>query len=127
VRIRAGLSLIAHNRYCQFRVNERFYFTSFITVRHSNIYIYILCLSVCLYPTNVKTAKSIGPKFEKFASNKIPFSLNVENHKIYLIKSAIFGLYLFYNVYKEKMFTIEIEDVRFALKALFFIIYISPF
>ena len=120
MRIRAGLSLIAHNRYCQFRVNER-------VLLPSDTQIYILCLSVCLYPTNVKTAKSIGPKFEKFASNKIPFSLNVENHKIYLIKSAIFGLYLFYNVYKEKMFTIEIEDVRFALKALFFIIYISPF
>jgi len=55
--------------------------------------IYFACLSVCLYPINVKTAEPIGPKFcvgphvapgkvykwskfEKFASIKIRFSLN---------------------------------------------------
>ena len=27
------------------------------------LYIYFSCLSVCLYPINVKTAKPIGPKF----------------------------------------------------------------
>ena len=59
---------------------------------------------VCLYPTNVKTAEPIGPKFcvgphmtpgkvyklskfKKFASNKIRFLIN-SNHGIFLIKSA---------------------------------------
>ena len=31
-------------------------------------------------------------------------------NKTFFIKSANFFLVLFYNVYKEKMFTIEIED-----------------
>ena len=43
------------------------------------------------------------------ASNKIRFSLNFENPRTFL-------LFLFYNVYKEKIFTIAIEEVR-ALKA----------
>ena len=42
------------------------------------------------------------------ASNKIWFSLNFENPRTFL--------FLFYNVYKEKIFTIAIEEVR-ALKA----------
>ena len=44
------------------------------------------------------------------------FSLNFENpQKISFYKIRdIFLLFLFYNVYKEKMFTIEIEDGREA-------------
>ena len=91
--------------------------------------IYILCLSVwmsvCLYPINVKTAEPIRPKFfvgphmtpglvyewskfQKFVSNKIRFSLNLK------FRELLFGVY-FYNVYKKKMFTIEIGDGREAL------------
>ena len=52
------------------------------------IYLYVACLSVCLYPIN----------------------------NFLFINSTNF-LFLFYNVYKEKMFTIEIED---ALKPSFY-------
>jgi len=50
-------------------------------------------------------------KFQKLTSNKIRFSLNLEIH-VFFIKSANFILIfvLFYNEYKEKMLTIEIED-----------------
>ena len=50
-------------------------------------------------------------KFQKLASNKIWFPLNFENPLNFFIKSANFFV-LFYNVYKEIMITIEIEDVR---------------
>ena len=41
---------------------------------------------------------------------------NVPLTKLYFknFKSSIFCLFLFYNVYKEKIFTIEIEDGREA-------------
>ena len=58
---------------------------------------YFACLSsrlfVCLYPINVKTAEPIGPKFSEGPR----------------LTSANFFT-LFYNVYKEKKFTVEIED-----------------
>ena len=73
--------------------------------------------AACLFESNnVKTHEPIGPKFcvgphltpgrvinnqnlKKFASNKIGF-----------LKILIFFLVLFYNVSKEKIFTIEQED-----------------
>ena len=89
----------------------------------SNLYLLCLsdCLFVCLYPKNVKTAEPIGPKFfvephvttgmvygwsnfQKFASNKIRF--------FKLLKNSKNLFYKIYNVYKEKMFTIEKEDGR---------------
>ena len=51
-------------------------------------------------------------KFQKFASNTIRFSINFKNPRNIFTKSAKFCLFLFYNIYKEKMFTIEIEDGR---------------
>ena len=50
-------------------------------------------------------------KFQNLASNKIRFTLNFENLLNFFIKSAKF-LFLFYYVYQEKMFTIEVEDGR---------------
>ena len=100
-----------------------------------NLYINLACLSVCLsvcwYPINVKTAESIGPKFfvgphvttgkvhkwskfQIFVSIKIWFSLNFwnfENSWNFLLKSVNF-IVLFYDVHKENMFTIKIEDGR---------------
>jgi len=68
---------------------------------------------VYLYPVTVKTAEPIGPKFskfQKFASNKIRFSLNFENPRIFLSHPRTFLFVSFSNVNKQKMFTIEIED-----------------
>jgi len=45
-------------------------------------------------------------KFPKLASNKIQFSLNFKNPRIFFFNPRTF--------YKEKMFTIEIGDVREA-------------
>ena len=95
-------------------------------------YIYILCLSsVCLYPINVLTAETIGPNFlggppvtlgkvyewsnfQKYASNKIQFLTILKIHEFFFLIWEFFILFLFYNVYKEKMFTIEIDDRREA-------------
>ena len=66
--------------------------------------LYILCLSVCLYPINVKTANRSGPNLfwtsrdpregllmiefsKKYASNKIRF---LKIHEILLLKSTKF-------------------------------------
>ena len=96
--------------------------------------IYILCLSVCLYPINVKTAVPIGPKFcvephvtpgnvyewskfKSYASIKIRFSLNFwkfwKSTKVFNEIRKLFFV-LFYNVHKKNMFTIKIEDGREA-------------
>ena len=61
----------------------------------------ILCISICLYPINVKTAEPIGPNF--FVEPRVrrdPFMDDLIS-KICL---------LFYNACKEKMFTFEKED-----------------
>ena len=77
-----------------------------------------------MYPKNVKMAEPIGPNFfvgprvtprkvyglsnfQNFASIKILFCKILKIHEIFV-------LFLFYNVYKENMFTIEIEDGREA-------------
>ena len=85
-----------------------------------------VCLSVCLYPINVKTAEPIGPnffvghlgtpgkvyessKFQIFVSIKIRSSLNFknfENPRIIFI--------LFYDVHKENMFRTNLGDEREA-------------
>jgi len=85
-----------------------------------NIYILLVCLFICLYPINVKTTEPIRHIFcvglhmfpgKVYRWSK--FSLNVENPwNFYKIQN--FFVFLFYNVYKEKMFTIKIEDRREA-------------
>ena len=73
-----------------------------------------------MYPINVITAELIDraqilcgishvPR-EELTSNKIRFLLNFENQRIFFFLNPRTFLFLFYNVYKEKMFTIEIED-----------------
>ena len=47
-------------------------------------------------------------KFQKFASNKIRFLLYFEIRDFLENPQTIF-LFFFYNVYKEKMFTIEMK------------------
>ena len=100
------------------------------------IYMYFACMSVCLFVSkNVKTAEPIGPnffvvphmtkgryrwsKFQKFASNKTRFSLNFKNPRMLFYKIREFFFFLFYNLYIEKMITIEIEDslVKYILFA----------
>ena len=100
-----------------------------------NLYLYInlACLFVCLYPINVKTAEPIGPKFfvrhhvttgkvyewskfQIFVSIKIRSSLifeNFENLRNFLRNPRIIFV-LFYDVHKENMFTINLEDGREA-------------
>ena len=91
-------------------------------------------MSVCFFPINVKTVEPIGSKFcvgpnmtpgklcgsskfQKQVSNKIRFLSNLKIHEFYFIKSANFSL-LYYNVYIEKMFTIENETwAQIGLKA----------
>ena len=85
-----------------------------------------VCLFVCLYPINVKTAEPIGPKFfvghigtpgmvyesskfQIFVSIKIRSSLNFEYPRFFYKICKLFFL-LFYNLNKEKLFPIEIED-----------------
>ena len=99
---------------------------------------YILCLSVlswvfaCLFvsnkhqndwtnPAQILCATSHDPreglwmiKIKKLVSNKILFSLNWKPRN-YFYKIRELFLFLFYNAYKEKMFTIEIEDGRKAV------------
>ena len=93
----------------------------------SSIYTLLVCMLVSLYPINVQTAKPIGPKFcvglhlsprkvywlskfQKLPPAKIRFPLNLKIPPKMFIKSANFVLGLFYNEYKEKLFTIEIVD-----------------
>ena len=91
-----------------------------------------LCFSVCLFPINVRTAEPIVPKFcvgphlcpqgrlmidRNF---KISLLTKFNFHKIFKIHETFvwnlrtFFVIVFYNVHKEKMFTIEIEYGRKA-------------
>ena len=69
-----------------------------------NLYIYfayICCLSVCLYPINVKTAEPIGPKFcvwHHVAPGKV-FECLV--FFIFLQLSSLYGLYFIYTGYSR--------------------------
>jgi len=100
-------------------------------VQRDILYINLACLSVRLYPINVKTAEPIGPKFcvgpnvtpgevyelpklEKFVFKSFYFFLffKILKSADFAIKSAKFFFPLFFNVYNENTFTIEIEDGR---------------
>jgi len=84
------------------------------------VYIYFACLFVCIQ-INVKTAEPIGTKFcvgHQLTPGKVYewskfLKICFENPQFILENTQTF-LFLFYNVYKEKMFTIEIEDAREA-------------
>ena len=88
------------------------------------LYLYIYTLLICLDVCTSKRLDRSGPnfcvglhmstgkvyrwsKFQKFASNKIWFALNVENPRIFSIKSATF----FYKLCKEKMLTLKKESL----------------
>ena len=111
---------------------DKCHFFSIICVIGTNgfsIYIYTLlvCLFVCSYPINVKTAEPIGPKFcvgpymtPGKVYGKIKISKIIQQNSIFIkfwklpnffIKFANF-LSLFHNTYKEKMLTIKIESGR---------------
>ena len=90
------------------------------------------CLSVCLYPINVKTAEPIGPKFfvghlgtpgkvyesskfQIFVSIKIRSSLKffkILKIREFFCENPRIIFILFYDVHKENMFTINLEDGR---------------
>ena len=54
-------------------------------------------------------------KLQKLVSNKIRILLNfIKSTKFFYNISELFVLFLFYNVHKEKMLTIEIGDGREA-------------
>ena len=86
-----------------------------------------VCLSVCLYPINIKTAEPIGPKFfvghlgtpgkvyewskfQIFVSIKIRSSLNFWK----FWKSANYFCFVLRCIHKENMFKINLEDGREA-------------
>jgi len=92
-----------------------------------------VCLFVCLYPINVKTAEPIGPKFvvghlgtpgkvyesakyQIVVSIKIRSSLNFwkfwKSTNFFAKIRKLF--FFFYDVHKENMFTINLEDGREA-------------
>jgi len=93
-----------------------------------------VCLSVCLYPINVKTAEPIGPKFFCGTSRDpmeglwmieilniclhhnsifIKFLEILNIHEIFCENPRIIFV-LFYDVHKENMFTVNLEDGREA-------------
>ena len=84
-----------------------------------------VCLLVCLYPINVKTAEPFGlvcnitinmtpgNVYGRSTSQNLASQQNLIFHIIF-IKSGTGSCFLFYKAYKEKMFTIEIEDGREA-------------
>ena len=101
------------------------------------LYLYInlaclfVCLFVCLYPINVKTAEPIGPKFfvghlgtvyewskfQIFVSIKIRSSLNFWKFwksTTFFVKIRQLFFVLFYDLHKENMFTINLQDGREA-------------
>ena len=91
------------------------------------LYINLACLSVCLYPINVKTAEPIGPKF--FVPREGLWIIKISNiclyqnsivikffkilkiREIFCKNPRIIFVY-FYDVHKENMFTINLEDGR---------------
>ena len=79
----------------------------------NKIYIYIHTLLVRLCPINVKTTEPDGPKF-CVVYLTCPQRSFMESTKFLYKICKIFVCFCFYNVYKEKMFTIEIDDGREA-------------
>ena len=66
------------------------------------------CLFVCLYPINVKTGEPIGPEF--FVGHHVKI---LKIHEICCENPRIIFV-LFFDVHKENMFTINLEDGREA-------------
>ena len=71
------------------------------------IYIYtlLICLSVCLYLINVKTAEPMRPmeglwmiKLKKLASNQIHFPINFKNPRIFFLNQRTYFVLLFTKV-----------------------------
>ena len=119
------LSLKAHNTDMHFRSYRE------LKNKKKNINICILCLGVCLFVSSKRWKRlnkfCVGPhitpgkvnewsKYQKLASGKCRFLLNFKNPpKFFFTKSANFFVFCFvYNVYKEKIFAIEIENEREA-------------
>ena len=92
-----------------------------------NLYIYFasqgVCTSVCLFLSNKRLNWSSGPSFLwdlawpheilrmiEFASNKIQFLKILKIHEIFSGNPQTFCFVLLYNVHKENMFTINLED-----------------
>ena len=81
-----------------------------------------VCLFVCLYPINVKTAEPISPKFfvghlgtpgKVYKSSKFQFFKILKIREIFCKNPRIIFV-LFYDVHKENMFTINLGDWREA-------------
>ena len=100
--------------------------SSFILAGELLPHINLACLSVCLYSINVKTAEPIGPKFfvghlgTKISniclhqnSIFIKFLKILKIHEIFCENPQTIFV-LFYDVQKENMFTINLEDGREA-------------
>ena len=85
-----------------------------------NIFIYTLlvCLGVCLYPINVKTAEPIGPKFFCGISRKSREGLwMIKFSKICLHQNSTFETFenprnYSYKIREENMFAMEMRDGR---------------
>ena len=106
--------------------NSIFIHSSFMSLIFSMMNIYFACLFVSHKRLNGWTNRAkifVGPNmtpgkvyiwlnFQKFASNKIRFLIILKIHKICYKICAFFVL--FYNVFKEKMLTNEIENRRKA-------------
>ena len=79
-----GLPSLLHNPW----VNQR--------VSMIYIYIYIMCLSVCLYPPNVKTSKRSGPKCliiwpQRRFMNAQNYTKKSSGHKLNFFNPCIFA------------------------------------
>ena len=100
--------------------------------------LYILCLSVCLYPINVKTAEPIRPKFSvgldmstgKFKTiyrwsklKDLPPTKFDLNKMLNIYEILFYKSQLLQCIYREKMFTIKIKNGR--LKSLVYYIWVK--
>ena len=95
----------------------------FVALDLSSINTSLVWVGVCLFVSNnVKTAGSIGPKlfvgphgtqerFKNLPLTKFHFKNFGKSTKFFLLNPRIVLLFLFYNVYKESMFIIEIKDL----------------
>ena len=86
-----------------------------------HLYINLACLSVRLYPINVKRLKRSGPNFVwdlTWPQGRVMNDQNLKNLCLkvfyFFIKSAKFFSSLLLNVYNENTFTMGIEDGREA-------------
>ena len=88
------------------------------------LYTLLACLSVCLYPINVKTTEPIGPTsindsiFKNLLPTKFRFALNFENPGIFFCKTPLilFGFVLQF-LQRENVHNKNTRRARSALKA----------